>query len=103
MLVAGTTTRRQVSGQRFESGWADPAIHNSNTRPLRGRRLRVPEGECGIDEEVALQAVRDFIARFGTRPTAESWTTACMTPSEKTIRRRFGSFRMAVAAAGMDR
>ena len=63
----------------------------------------MPEGECGIDEEVALQAVRDFIARFGTRPTAESWATAGMTPSEKTIRRRFGSFRMAVAAAGMDR
>ena len=63
----------------------------------------MPEGECGIDEEVALQAVRDFIARFGTRPTAESWTTAGMTPSEKTIRRRFGSFWMAVAAAGMDR
>ena len=62
----------------------------------------MPEGETGIDEEVALQAVRDFIARFGTRPTAESWTTAGVTPSHKTIRRRFGSFRMAVAAAGMD-
>ena len=101
MLVAGTTTRRQVSGQRFESGWEGPAIHNSNTRHFRGRHLRVPEGETGIDEEVALQAVRDFIARFGTRPTAESWTTAGVTPSHKTIRRRFGSFRTAIAAARM--
>jgi len=35
-------------------------------------------------------------------PTEESWTAAQMVPSERTIRRRFGSFRSAAAAAGIE-
>ena len=79
----------------------DPAIHNSNTRRFRGSRLRTLAGNHRIDEEIALEAVRDFIVRFGAPPTAASWAAAGMTPSEKTIRRRFGSFRAALEAAGL--
>ncbi len=33
--------------------------------------------------------------------SAESWTEAAMRPSEKTIRRRFGSFREAIKRAAL--
>jgi len=52
-----------------------------------------------IEESVA--ALRDFVAEHGSIPTAESWTEAAMRPSEKTIRRRFGSFREAIKRAAL--
>jgi hypothetical protein len=42
------------------------------------------------------------VAEHGTSPTAASWTHAGMSPSEKTIRRHFGSFKAAVQCAGID-
>src|SRR2546421_7030096 len=42
-----------------------------------------------------LSTVQSFVAERGTSPTAASLTHAGMSPSEKTIRRRFGSFRAA--------
>lgn len=63
----------------------DPAIHNSNTFEFGGRRLRLGlNGSRASDQ--ALEAV----------------THAGMSPSEKTIRRRFGSFKAAVQYAGID-
>ncbi len=53
-----------------------------------------------IQEYVA--AVREFVAEHGSLPTAERWTEAGMQPSEKTIRRRFGSFRKAIQRAGLS-
>jgi hypothetical protein len=50
-----------------------------------------------IAESVA--ALRKFVAEHDSLPTAESWTEAAMRPSEKTIRRRFGTFRVAAEAA----
>jgi HNH endonuclease len=50
----------------------------------------------------AVAALRTFVAEHGSIPTAESWTEAAMRPSEKTIRRRFGSFKVAVATAMID-
>ena len=47
-------------------------------------------------------ALREFVAEHGSLPTAERWTEAGMRPSEKTIRRRFGSFKVAVATAMID-
>jgi hypothetical protein len=47
----------------------------------------------------SVAALRRFVAEHGSLPTAESWTEAAMRPSEKTIRRRFGSFRAAVEMA----
>lgn len=78
----------------------DPAIHNSNTRKFRGGRLAVPSTEDHrFPEEVALEAVRQFIQDHGKVPTAELWAAAGLSPSEKTIRRRFGSFRAAARLA----
>jgi hypothetical protein len=44
---------------------------------------------------------RAAAAEHGALPTAESWTEAAMRPSEKTIRRRFGSFREAIQRAAL--
>jgi hypothetical protein len=49
----------------------------------------------------AVAALRRFVAEHGSIPTPESWTEAAV-PSEKTIRRRFGSFKVAVATAMID-
>jgi len=48
---------------------------------------------------VDVASIRAFVEEFGVHPTAEAWTATGMTPSEKTIRRRFGSFRSSVARA----
>ncbi len=55
-------------------------------------------------DETALASIRAFLEEFGVRPTAEAWSATGMTPTEKTIRRRFGSFKVAVATAllGLD-
>lgn len=86
-----------------EGNLLDPAIYNSNTREFRGTRLSVPETDQRVDEGDALEAIREFVDVYGTRPTAEAWTAAGMTPSEKTIRRRFGSFAVAIRALGSTR
>ena len=49
----------------------------------------------------SLAALREFVAEHGSLPTVESWTAAAMRPSEKTIRRRFGSFREAIQRAAL--
>jgi hypothetical protein len=76
----------------------DPAIHNSNTFEFGGRALRLDSSQRSASVE-ALEAIRGFVAERGTTPTAASWTAVGMSPSEKTIRRRFGSFRAATSAA----
>src|SRR5207244_1452232 len=79
----------------------DPAIHNSNTRKFRGGRLAVPTTEDHrFPEELVLEAVRRFMEDHQQVPTAELWTAAGQSPGEKTIRRRFGSFRAAARLAG---
>jgi hypothetical protein len=52
--------------------------------------------------EEAVAALREFVDQRGRLPTAESWTEAAMRPSEKTIRRQFGSFREAIQRAGLS-
>jgi hypothetical protein len=52
--------------------------------------------------EEAIAALRDFVNQHGRLPTAKSWTEAAMWPSEKTIRRQFGSFRVAIQRAGLS-
>jgi hypothetical protein len=89
-----------VRGKRFESARVDPAIHNSNTFKFRGGRLTVPSTEDHrFPEELALEAVRHFMEDHQV-PTAELWAAAGLSPTEKTIRRRFGSFRAATRLAG---
>jgi len=48
----------------------------------------------------AVGARLEFVQVHGRLPTAESRTAAGMRPSEKTIRRRFGSFKAAIQRAG---
>jgi hypothetical protein len=87
-----------TTASEFRNYLVDPAIHNSNTLEFGGRRLRLSlNGSRASDQ--ALDAIRRFVAERGTLPTAASWTHACMSPSEKTIRRRFGSFKAAVKSA----
>ena len=77
----------------------DPDIHNSNPGEFRGKRLRLLAHDLKFPEEGALEAVRQFILEYGGEPTSRSWVAAGLMPSERTIRRRFGSFKAAVAAA----
>jgi hypothetical protein len=78
----------------------DPAIHNSNTFEFGGRPMRLASARSAPSEE-ALEAVRHFVAQHATLPTQASWMASGMSPSEKTIRRRFGSFRRAIQLAGV--
>ncbi|HVC77239.1 MAG TPA: hypothetical protein VND96_12075, partial [Candidatus Micrarchaeaceae archaeon] len=62
--------------------------HNSSTSKFRGARLAGPYAENRrFPEEVALEAVRQFIDDRGQVPTADQWAAAGLSPSEKTIRR----------------
>lgn len=80
----------------------DPDIHFSNRSNWGAHRLELISNEPGFPVDLALDAVRSFIAAHGQPPTAKSWREARMSPSEKTIRRRFGSFRQAIHRAGLS-
>ncbi|HEV2033947.1 MAG TPA: hypothetical protein VGU71_07085 [Candidatus Dormibacteraeota bacterium] len=80
----------------------DLSSHNANPPG-------VFDGECfplsdlsDTKIEEGIDAIRRFFAEQRCLPTEESWTAAQMVPSERTIRRRFGSFRSAAAAAGIE-
>jgi hypothetical protein len=77
----------------------DLSSHNANPPGVfDGEAVLLSKAaDTRIEESVA--ALRDFVAGHGSIPTAESWTNAAMRPSEKTIRRRFGSFREAIKRA----
>jgi len=70
-----------------------PGVFDGEAVPLSG------VADTRIAESVA--AIREFVAEHGSLPTAQSWTEAAMRPSEKTIRRRFGSFREAIRWAAL--
>ena len=82
------------------SGMVDPDIHFSNLLRWPGRGRQLNSNDLGIGDERALEAIRRFILERGSIPTADSWQAASMRPCEKTIRRRFGSFKSAIARAG---
>ena len=77
-------------------------LSSHNTKPpgvFDGEAVPLSEvADTWIEESVAL---REFAAEHGSLPTAESWTEAAMRPSQKTIRRRFGSFRDAIQRAAL--
>ena len=78
-----------------------PRSNNPNhENPFDGEP--VPIGDFRLAREaVAIAAIHEYAERFGRPPTGEAWAAAGMRPSEKTIRRRFGSFRAAILAAGL--
>ena len=78
-------------------------ISSHNTNPpgvFDGEAVPISDAaDARLEEAVA--ALREFVDQCGRLPTAESWTEAAMRPSEKTIRRRFGSFREAIQRAAL--
>jgi hypothetical protein len=79
----------------------DLSSHNANPPGVfDGDAIPLSDvADTGIAASIA--ALREFVAEHGSLPTAESWTEAAMRPSEKTIRRRFGSFRDAIKRAAL--
>jgi Homing endonuclease associated repeat len=79
----------------------DPSSHNTNPADVfDGDAYELSEPSEDHDA-AALEAVRSFVAEFKVLPTTASWTAAGMVPTERTILRRFGSFRSAVTRAGL--
>jgi hypothetical protein len=80
----------------------DLSSHNANPPGVfDGEAVPLSDvADTQIEESVA--ALREFVAEHGSLPTAESWTEVAMRPSEKTIRRQFGSFRQAIQRAGLS-
>ena len=74
----------------------DLSSHNANPPGVfNGEPIPLSDvADARIAESLA--ALRRFVAEHDSLPTAKSWTEAAMRPSEKTIRRRFGSFREAI-------
>jgi hypothetical protein len=83
----------------------DPDTKFSNHLKWGARRLELSSSEPGLPVDRALEVIRHFIVEHGQEPTAQSWQVARVSPREKAIRRRFGSFRNATerAAAIRDR
>ena len=94
--------RRTEKGRFVFKNLVDPSSHNTNPPGVfDGEDVPLSDvAETRLEEAVA--ALRQFVEDQGGLPTAESWAEAGMRPSEKTIRRRFGSFRAAVVAAGLQ-
>jgi hypothetical protein len=80
----------------------DLSSHNANPPGVfNGEAVPISEvADARLDKAVA--ALREFVDQRGRVPTAESWTEAAMRPSEKTIRRQFGSFRRAIQRAALS-
>lgn len=57
--------------------------------------------EADAPDVEVLDAVRRFVSERGQLPNQDSWTAASMSPCERTVRNRFGSFRAAADAAGV--
>ena len=90
----------RAPGQGFEAALADPRFRHKNTPGLFGGPSFELGEESNERDEVALKAVRQYIEEYGVEPNQQSWSAAGMSPAERTIRRRFGSFKAAIEASG---
>ena len=90
------------SGQWFESVWVDPSSHFTNRPGVFGGPAWEWETEDSARDATAIEAVRRFVDEYGRMPTQDSWTAAGMSPCERTVRKRFGSFQAAAEAAGIS-
>jgi len=79
----------------------DPSSHNTNPPGAFDGEAVALSDTAEIRLEEAIASLREFVDDHGRFPTSSSWTAAGMRPSEKTIRRRFGSFQKAIATAGL--
>lgn len=95
-----------MKAQALSSTWdmtvVDPSSHNTNPPGVfDGESFPLSDlADAKIEE--GIDAILRFFAEQRCLPTEESWTAAQMVPSARTIRRRFGSFRSAAAAAGIE-
>lgn len=76
-----------------------PSSHNTNPPSVFASEVVTISDVADSRLEDALTAVREFIQHQGQLPTAAGWTEAGLRPSETTIRRRRGSFQMAIERA----
>ena len=80
----------------------DPSSrHKNRSDEFKGASYQVSD-VLSDREEGILDSVRRFVAEHNRLPDQRTWTAAAMTPSEKTVRNRFGSFRAAATAAGAE-
>lgn len=91
-------------GHRFESAWVDLRCrHKNHPDVFDGAPFEVAAaGDEDDRDEAVLAAVRRFVEVTGSRPNQDSWAAAGLRPSERTVRRRFGSVAAALAAAGLQ-
>ena len=91
--------------QHGYDGWAEGNLATNGiscSAPFIFDGAAVPLSDVAdARSEECVAANREFVAEPCSLPTAESWTEAGMRPSEKTIRRRFGSFREAIQCAAL--
>jgi Recombinase zinc beta ribbon domain len=87
---------------RIVGTFVDPDIRFSNRSRWVAEPFVLNSREPGYPRDQALAAIREFIDARGERPTAGSWTSAAMSASERTIRRRFGSFTEGTRQASLD-
>ncbi len=93
---------RLDSSQWFESVWVDLSSHNANPPGVfDGEPVPITD-LADAKVEQGIEAVTRFVVEHESLPTEENWTAARMRPSERTMRRRFGSFRLALEAAGIE-
>ena len=77
----------------------DPSSHFTNRSGVFSGPPWEWETEDSARDADALEAVRRFVSEYGQIPTQDSWAAAGMSPCERTVRKRFGSFRAAVEVA----
>ena len=85
----------------FAPAVVDPSSHNTNPPGVFGGPSLEWLTEDAARNAEALDAVIRFIEQHGQLPTQDSWTAAGMSPCERTVRTRFGSFCVAAEAAGL--
>jgi hypothetical protein len=80
----------------------DLSFHNTNPPSVFDREAVALTELSDVRLEEGIVAFRTFVEEQGCFPTEASWTAAGMSPSERTMRRRFGSFRSAAVPAGIE-
>ena len=80
----------------------DISSHNPNPSGVFDGEAAALTELSDVRLEEGIAALRTYVEEQGCFPTEASWTAAGISPSERTIRRRFGSFRSAAVAAGIE-
>lgn len=82
-------------------GWCDRRIIGPpGTKAPRSKRA--PQLRPKITETDIAQALQQEAARLGRNPYSREWQNLNLSPSSKTIFRRFGSWSAALEAAGLE-